>query len=415
MQTVGFAISRDFLAVVRQGIIRHLRRSRGIDLDIAVVDAFLVDILIEIRRRVVRAVQIAAVRTFPASRDVQERVGTRVLDLFAAVVLLRRVACSHRQRCAVDLVRRRRKAVVRPRRRIIDNSIPRLVVDDVVVRIVRAAGILTVDLERVLDPLVCRIGRIRSSGRRDGGIRHIGCRRRIRAVRAGREDRILLALGVVEFHEVIGIRRRIVDTHIRIGVVRLFDGLRARIELAPLDVALGIDAAAVVVDHRAIRRIDEAIVVPVRSIALHGIGDIVAVRVHRRRRDVCIRHLWRSGGSPLLIIALRASERNLVARNDILLHQGQAILDVLDVRRAVIRLACIAVELDAQIFRRDLARIVGMVNAVDHAAAVGIRRLERVKIEVVQRLVRELELEEHLLARAHVLVVRRIRSIAVRR
>ena len=56
-----------------------------------------------------------------------------------------------------------------------------------------------------------------------------------------------------------------------------------------------------------------------------------------------------------------------------------------------------------------------MVNAVNHAAAVGIRRLESVKIEVVQRLVRELELEEHLLARAHVLVVRRICSVAVRR
>ena len=56
-----------------------------------------------------------------------------------------------------------------------------------------------------------------------------------------------------------------------------------------------------------------------------------------------------------------------------------------------------------------------MVNAVDHAAAVGIRRLESVEIEVVQRIFRELELEEHLLARVHVLVVRRIRSIAVRR
>ena len=283
-------------------------------MDIAVVDAFLVDILIEIRRRVGRAVQIAAVRTFPASRDVQERVGTRVLDLFTAIILLRRVACSHRQRCAVDLVRRRRKAEIRPRRFVVYDGIGiRLVVDDVVVRIVRAAGILTVDLDRVLDPLVRRIGRIRSSGRRDGGIRHIGCRRRIRAVRAGREDRVLLALGVVEFHEVIGIRRRIVDTHIRIGVVRLFDGLRARIELAPLDVALGIDAAAVVVDHRAVRRIDEAIVVPVRSIALHGIGNVIMVSIRIRRRDVRIRHLRRSGGSPLLIVALRASERNLVA------------------------------------------------------------------------------------------------------
>ena len=117
----------------------------------------------------------------------------------------------------------------------------------------------------------------------------------------------------MEFHEVIGIRGRIVDTHIRIGVVRLFDGLRARIELAPLDVALGIDAAAVVVDHRAVRRIDEAIVVPVRAIALHGIGDVVMVSIRIRRRDVRICHLRRSGGSPLLIVALRASERNLVA------------------------------------------------------------------------------------------------------
>ena len=341
-----------------------------------------------------RAVQIAAFTALPAAGDAEKRLG--LLDRLRAVVLLRGTSRRQIERRTVDLVVRRRKAEIRSRRFVVNDGIGiRRIVDDVVVRIIRAVGIRAVDLERIVHALVRRIGSISGIGAR------IGRRRRIRAV-ARKKTRVLVALrAFAESHKLLACPLRAADQHLRAGVVRLFARSRdLRVDLAPLDVARSRQRLA----RRACERI-EGVVVRGVTRERRRIGDLARVRRRCARVDRRRRLVERRRRRQFVLIRLNKVQDGKVR----LIRRLRAVVNLADVRTMC------EIRLQHALF--DVALRIAVVGAVgEHLVAVGVRRIEVAgELEVVLRGVRELEVEQHLLVLPHILVVRRISGIAVRR
>ena len=252
------------------------------------------------------------------------------------------------------------------------------IVDDVVIRIVRTASVRAIDLERILHGLVRRIGGI--------GVR-IDRRRRIRA---RNEPRIRVAVRTLaEGHERFAVCRWcIVNQHIRSGIVRLFAHARdLGIDLAPFDIA----------------RCPQRLLC--RACERRRIGDLARVRRRCTRVDRRRRLVERRCRRQLVLIRLNKVQNGKVR----LVRRLRAVVDLADVRTMS--------EIRLQHALLDVALRIAVVGAVgEHLIAVGVRRIEVTgEIEVVLRCIRELEVEQDLLVLPHVLVIRRISSIAVRR
>ena len=400
MQRISLAARRrELRAVVRQIVVRCLRRlrPRADNLDILVVDALRVDVGVLIFRRIAsctRAVQIAAFAALPAACDVEKRLG--LLDRLRAVILLRGMGRRQIERRTVDLVVRRRKAEIRPRRFVVNDGIGiHCIIDNVVVRIVRAVGILAVDLERVVHAFVRRIGSISGIGAR------IGRRRLIRAVARKKTRVLVIVRALAEAHERFTFSLRAADQHLRVGVVRLFTRSRdLRVDLASLNVSRSRQRLA----RRACERIEGVVV---RSIACERrrVGDLARVRRRCTRVDRRRRLIERRCRRQLVLIRLNKVQNGKVR----LVRRLRAVVDLADVRTMS--------EIRLQHALLDVALRIAVVGAVgEHLVAVGVRRIEVAgELEVVLRRIRELEVEQHLLVLPHVLVIRRISGIAVRR
>ena len=403
-QLVGFAARRrELRAVVRQVVVRCLRRlrPRADNLDVLVFDvdaaALRVDVGILIFRRIAScacAVQIAAFAALPAACDVEKRLG--LLDRLRAVILLRGMGRRQIERRTVDLVVRRRKAEIRPRRFVVNDGIGiHCIVDNVVVRIIRAVGILAVDLERVVHALVRRIGSISGIGTR------ISRRRLIRAVARKKTRVLVIVRALAEAYERFTFSLRAADQHLRAGIVRLFAHARdLGIDLAPFDIARRRQRLRC----RACERIEGVVV---RSIACEHrrIGDLARVRRRCTRVDRRRRLVERRCRRQLVLIRLNKVQNGKVR----LVRRLRAVVDLADVRTMS--------EICLQQTLFDVTLRIAVVGAIgEHLVAIGVRRIEVAgEFEVVLRRIRELEVEQHLLVLPHVLVIRRISCIAVRR
>ena len=357
---IACRIRREVVAVVSKRIVRG---SRAREPDPLVVDAPLVDIRIEIFAAIACQDADAARRT----REAEDR--RQTLDVLRAVILLVGIPCIDPERGLVDdvLIRRERLDHVRRTSR---------VVDDVVVLERMAVPIVAANGERVRDLLVLAgVGVL------------IGRRGLVRAVAPDepRRRRFRCIAALAEGDVGVFVRRHCAaDQYIRRPVVLLRDGIVGDpgIDLALFDVA------------RRLQRLR------VRAKSVEGI--IARVHAPERRGVDDVAGVLRSGAG--IDGRIRIAVDGSLAVGEAVPLERTRNLEVVRVRcrRAVVDLAQVRqlIERRRQKLLRDVARRVAVIRLVpQHVVAVGVRRVDRVvEFEIVQHLVRKLDIEENLLA-----------------